>query len=108
MNSIYSKNSKTQSSLNQPKMNNAHNNNHTDYNRLFSKQQNWEIKMGNKNIKNKIDSVMQKSRIPEPSVTRPTRKSSMAINQEKKRREIRLENQRLALRIKNAKSTINK
>lgn len=78
----------------------------SDYNRAFTKQRNWEISMQNKIIKDRINATMTKTRCSD-SPRQPI-KSNMAINRAEKNREIGLENQRLALRIKNVKSTIKK
>lgn len=82
--------------------------NGTQANRLFTKQQNWEIKMKNQLVKKKIDAAMNKSRRPVSTFIRPVGTSSTAINQALKAREIFNANQKMAIRIKNVKSTINK
>lgn len=72
----------------------------------LTKQRNREINMSNEKFKKKIDAVMTKSRCPESPFIRPVGKSSVAINQTRRTREIMRENEKMAIRIKNAKSTI--
>lgn len=75
-------------------------------NRSFTKQQNREINLNNQIVQKKIDAAMTKPRRP----VSPFRKgkSSAAINAALKAKEILNANQKMAIRIKNVKSTINK
>jgi len=83
--------------------------NSAQINRLFTKQQNWEINMTNRLVQKKIDAAMKKPRRPEsPLIVKPTGKSSSAINRALKTKEILNANQKMSIRIKNTKSTINK
>lgn len=78
-------------------------------NRLFTREQNREIAIENETLKKRIDAVMTKSRCPKAIfIQKSVTKSSAAINREKKNREIDKINQKIAERIKNAKSTIGK
>jgi len=77
-------------------------------NRLFTKEQNREISMNNQIIHKKIDAAMTKPRRPISPFIKPTGKSSAAINQALKAKEILNENKKMALRLKNVKSTINR
>jgi len=77
-------------------------------NRLFTKQQNREISMNNQIVQKKIDAAMTKPRRSVSPFKKPTGKSSAAINQASKAKEILNANQKMAIRIKNVKSTINK
>jgi hypothetical protein len=88
--------------------NNTTYSNSTQVNRLFTKQQNWEINMNNKIVKKKIDAAMTKPRRPRSSFKTPTGKSSTAINQARQAKDILNANQKMAARLKNVKSTINK
>lgn len=80
--------------------------NKSNYNRSFSKQRNWDIQMENKLFAKKIEAV--KSRCPEPLNISYIKKSSAANNQAMKAKEIKRENEKINLRIKNVKSTISK
>jgi len=75
---------------------------------LFTKEQNWEIKMNNHLIQKKIKAAMTKPSRPVSPFIKPAGKSSAAINQALKAREILNENKKMSLRIKNVKSTINR
>lgn len=77
-------------------------------NRSFTKQQNWEIYMNNKIVKKKIDATMTKPRYPGTPFKIPAGKSSSAINQSMRAKDIQNANQKLAIRLQNVKSTINK
>lgn len=77
-------------------------------NRLFTKQQNWEINRNNQVVQKKIDAAMTKTRRPTSPFIKPTGKSNAATNQTLKAKEILKANQKMAIRIKNVKSTINK
>jgi len=77
-------------------------------NRLFTKQQNWEINRNNQVVLKRIDAAMTKPRRPISPFVIPAGKSSAARNQKLKDKEILKANQKLAVRIKNVKSTINK
>lgn len=81
--------------------------NSLNVNLSLTKQRNREINMNNEKFKKKIDAVMTKPRCPESPFIRLAGKSSGAINQTKKIREIMRENEKMAIRIKNVKSTIN-
>jgi hypothetical protein len=96
------------SSSYKPAISNANKNynNKSNYNRSFSSQRNLEIQMENKLFAKKIEAV--KNRCPESLNISSTRKSSAANNQAKKAKEIIKENEKMILRIKNVKSTINK
>lgn len=85
---------------------NKNRNNKSNYNRSFSSQRNWQIQMENKLFAKKIEAV--KSRCPESLNISSTKKSSAANNQARKAKEIKKENEKINLRIKNVKSTINK
>lgn len=103
-----SNNTSSQSSQNEGKSNKACSGNSTDFNRLFTRQQNWEINMQNKGLKERIDATKNKSKCSKPVCANKPKKSSMTVNQEKRNREIEIENERIALRIKNVKSTIKR
>lgn len=77
-------------------------------NRLFTKQQNREINMNNQIVQKKIYAAMTKTRRPVSPFIKPAGKSSAAINQTSKAKEILKANEKMAIRIKNVKSTINK
>jgi len=64
--------------------------------------------MNNQIVQKKINAAMTKTRLPESSFIKPTRKSSATINQTSKTKEILKANEKMAIRIKNVKSTINK
>jgi len=86
--------------------NTTYSNNPKD-NRLFTKQQNWEINRNNQVVQKKIDAAMKPRRPISPFI-KPAGKSSAANNQTLKAKEILKANQKMAIRIKNVKSTINK
>ena len=102
--------SKTLSGVKRSKQwdNTSYNNYSAQANRMFTKQQNWEINMNNQMVKKKIDEAMTKPRRPVSPFIKPARKSSTTINQSLKAKEILNANQKMAIRIKNVKSTINK
>lgn len=91
---------------NEKKDHTTYNNRHV--NRSFTTQQNWEINIKNRIVKNKIDTIMTKSRQPAVPFIKSPGKSSVAINQARKNKEILKNNQLMANRIKNVKSTIGK
>lgn len=77
-------------------------------NRSFTKQQNWEINRNNQVVQKRIDAAMTKPRRPVSTFIKPAGKSSAANNQSLKAKEILKANQKMAIRIQNAKSTIGK
>jgi len=77
-------------------------------NRSFTKQQNWEINRNNQVVQKKIDAAMTKPRRSISPFIKPAGKSSAANNQTLKAKEILKANQKMAIRIKNVKSTISK